>query len=504
MRSFQWDRLVLAVAVAVIAISQTQAQNTINGRLDAWDNMNLTDGFYGQALSVQNTDTGFGNTNAGGGDPDTIYPENLGNEIDQVFARVDGDRLHVFVAGNLSTDFTKLNFFFDSEPGQGVNVLDGDDLPFGIDPFCCGGLEAEGALQRMNGLAFDTGFDADHFLLVTAGTETGKLNPPINFWALSAHYADLTEGAAGRTSGLGFQLAPNGVPRTLRENAPLGTDNLSDNPFVPNPVFDGPTTDYVSTDPLPGLDQGGLIDMEYVFANGGVADGDNTGAGAIAPELPFALDVDPNDSDNSFSHRRFSNIVDLRTAFDNSNVEGVDGYGGVAGVETMGNPEEVTTGVEFSIPLSEIGADMSDGGGEIKLLVFLNGQVHDFASNQFSGLGVLQENLEGFGFLDAPPGDYDNDGRIGASDLGLVLTAWGTDNYGMDWVNEVPDGTSVGAEQLGVVLTNWGGAAPSRIDLSTIDGAQFVTIPLGGMAVPEPTTGLLVVLGLAALAMRRR
>ena len=57
--------------------------------------------------------------------------------------------------------------------------------------------------------------------------------------------------------------------------------------------------------------------------------------------------------------------------------------------ETTGNPQEVTSGLEFSIPLSQIG----DPTGDIKLTIFVNGTGHDYSSNQYAGEGILFGNL---------------------------------------------------------------------------------------------------------------
>jgi hypothetical protein len=51
---------------------------------------------YGAARSVQNTNTGYGNST--NGDPKAAK---LGSEIDQVFASVRAGRLYVLVTGNL-------------------------------------------------------------------------------------------------------------------------------------------------------------------------------------------------------------------------------------------------------------------------------------------------------------------------------------------------------------------------------------------------------------------
>jgi hypothetical protein len=56
---------------------------------------------------------------------------------------------------------------------------------------------------------------------------------------------------------------------------------------------------------------------------------------------------------------------------------------------TTGNPGDVTTGIEFSIPLSEIGYT----SGAIKLTAFINNGGHDFLANQVSGVGILSGNI---------------------------------------------------------------------------------------------------------------
>ncbi len=89
-------------------------------------------------------------------------------------------------------------------------------------------------------------------------------------------------------------------------------------------------------------------------------------------------------------------------AINNSNTAGVTGAAPFTlpttdtdgGLRPAGNPQDVLTGIEFSIPLSEIGYT----SGPIKLFAFVNGGGHDYASNQFSGAGILDGNLGGNGF----------------------------------------------------------------------------------------------------------
>src|SRR5262245_20243141 len=197
---------VIGLICGLSCLAAATAQPTIDGKAGASDG-------YGAALSVQNTNTQFGN--AMNGDP---VNGGGGSEIDQVFGRVSNGRLYVMVAGNLETNFNKMEVFIDSKTG-GVNSIDGAALPAGVDAFCCGGIgTTSGALQRMNGLAFDTGFNADYLVTMSNGYETVNPTMPdaVGFWAISAHYADLTNGTNGAVVSAGMQLAHRGLPNVLR------------------------------------------------------------------------------------------------------------------------------------------------------------------------------------------------------------------------------------------------------------------------------------------------
>ena len=383
-RLLLWIGIVLATG-----ISAAHAAPAVNGTLVG------DEAFYGDAKSIQNTDTGFGNANQA----DALI--GFGSEIDQVFATVFGDRLYVLVTGNLETNFNKLEIFVDSVAG-GVNTLVGASLPKGVDPFSNGGFQNipagnnpnnNGALQAMEGLTFDAGFTADYYLTFTHGIEDGlvpndpattEVNEQTRFYAMSAHYADMTQGTAGPTAFAGVTFAPDGLPNVLRTP---GT-GLGDPPFVPNPP--GFPTSLADSLPLPELDPAQPVDRTYATSvDGGCAD--PTGVGCVAPELEFVLPVDPNDNvfggANESDHRNALNTIDLRMAVNNSNAVGVDGLvGGFP--DTLGNPQDVVTGVEFSIPLSQIG----NPTGDIRITAFVNNGGHDYASNQFAGDGILGGN----------------------------------------------------------------------------------------------------------------
>ena len=115
-----------------------------------------------------------------------------GNELDAMYARVEGSNACFFIAGNLATDFTALQVFFDTVPSQGQNTLLYDDPST---PENEGNVKIDsGALDRMggpvtfvddtdpenpmivvlnDGLTFDTGFEPDYWVGVKTGNFDG-------------------------------------------------------------------------------------------------------------------------------------------------------------------------------------------------------------------------------------------------------------------------------------------------------------------------------------------
>jgi len=85
------------------------------------------------------------------------------------------------------------------------------------------------------------------------------------------------------------------------------------------------------------------------------------------------------------------NAFPIEVGYDNSNVAGVVGGTGPADqVAALA----VTTGFEISIDLADLGNPV----GEFKILAFVNGSNHDYASNQFLGpVQPPQGNLGGDG-----------------------------------------------------------------------------------------------------------
>ncbi|GJM19241.1 MAG: hypothetical protein DHS20C14_14540 [Phycisphaeraceae bacterium] len=155
---------VVCAAAVALAAGAASAQ-TIDGT--------NFDSEYGAALWTQNLGTQFGNNNDAGVDSAN------GSEIDGVFASISGTTLYLGVSGNLETNFNKINIALDFM-GGGQNTLSG-----------------LANLGNLDGLTFDTGFEADAVLSYTHG------NGPLE------HYLDGdTAGGGGGFLGGGVKAGP--------------------------------------------------------------------------------------------------------------------------------------------------------------------------------------------------------------------------------------------------------------------------------------------------------
>lgn len=468
----------LAALMTCFASGQVSAVPVIDGTAS------LSDGYT--SLSVQDTNTQFGDVT----NPDPIV--GYGSEINQVFAKIEAGRLYVVIAGNLEQNFNKMDVYIDSVAG-GVNQLNGAALPAGVDSFCCGGPSPTGgAMQNSTGLTFDTGFNADYFLTFTHGYEKLRPNTPeeLEFYAASAHYAQLNQGTSGAVVSAGMQLAQRGLPQVLRgttadfntdgvvdgkdfliwqrnfgatgatraqgdasNNGTVGEEDLgtwqatygfdrtttpyNENFFAPRDTVDDNSNALLSRI-LPGLSQGDLIDKTYALSANGGCNADNTGAGCLTRELEFTLPA--LSGANPESHRNMQNTIGLQMAFDNSNTAGVDGGASTGGdyfTPTPLDASAVRTGIEFSIPLSSLGnpAAMS----EIKILAFVNNGDHNYMSNQISGQGALLGNLGG-----------DGSGAFTGNFVGLNLSLLPGNQYvsitvpgPLSAINSIPEPTSL-------------------------------------------------------------
>jgi hypothetical protein len=141
--------LAIAALAASVSSFAFAGSITMDGQLDA---------AYGSAISVQNTQTQFGNSNLG-----SLSFAN-GSELDVAYGFVDAQGyLRIFIGGNLESNFNKFELFIDYTAG-GQNKLRGDnpDVDFN-------GLNRMGDDGSGNGLTFDAGFEADFYLTLTCG-----------------------------------------------------------------------------------------------------------------------------------------------------------------------------------------------------------------------------------------------------------------------------------------------------------------------------------------------
>jgi hypothetical protein len=205
----------------------------------------------------------------------------------------------------------------------------------------------------------------------------------------------------------------------------------------------------------------------------------------------------------------------LDFAINNTNSAGVSGGQQAA---DMNAALDVTTGMEFSIALADLGNPAP--GSQIKIFAAIDNGDHNYLSNQM--LGSLQPDVNtgnqnnlggdgaaGFsGTLGAAGGDYNRDTNVDAADY----TIW-RDNFGSTTFQLPYDPTpeSVDTDDYDLWKTNYG--QEFGVNLNNFPGQQYfvVTIPgpLVGAAsgVPEPTSlaiGMLGLLGSGALLGRRR
>jgi len=111
--------------------------------------------------SVQAVATQFGDNSLG-----IPGPAN-GSELDQMSVVGRAGWLYVYLGGDLATDFSKLELFFDTVPG-GQHRLRGNNPSIDFN-----GLNRMGDDGSGNGLTFDDGFDADYWMGLTMGDAGG-------------------------------------------------------------------------------------------------------------------------------------------------------------------------------------------------------------------------------------------------------------------------------------------------------------------------------------------
>ena len=137
---------------------------------------------YGEALSVQQVQTGFG-------DP--------GSELDAAYSVLLDDKLYLMITGNLEPNFNKLEIFIDSESGGQNKIISN------LNP------NNDNWAQKFDGFTFDLGFSADYLLIVRHGFGSTQLD------------LDFTELGVGGSGGMVGRFDP----KNSGNNGPFEASN---------------------------------------------------------------------------------------------------------------------------------------------------------------------------------------------------------------------------------------------------------------------------------------
>ena len=370
------------IAAASLCIGSTAfAEVVVDGTADA---------AYGTALAVQTVHTGFGNATDGGATGNCN-----GSELDGAFGLVDsaGGFLYIVLAGNMESNFNKLDIFIDcrADAGQAELRNNNPDMDFNNlnrMGYCVDGAGAPDPLQP--GLKFDAGFAADAAIFATLGGGNAGAVPPVastmyvNFGQL------LTDGA-----GVGGYVGNSAY------DAATGVHALGANSYGLEMALNNANVGGVSGD----------------AANPGSGDGVTTG---LEIKVPLAV-IDWDGSSpikvcafiNGGNHDYMSNQV-LGPLPPGSGNPGGDGVGGWLG----GNSCAIMR-IDFAgIPGDQF---FVIGGGSGP-----NNCPGDFDNDGFVSGGDLGTLLGQWGQCSgACSADFDNDGFVSGGDLGTLLGAWG-------------------------------------------------------------------------------
>ena len=313
------------------------------------------DDLYGPPLFIQDTQTGFGDASLG------LIDHANGSELDALAARIEDETLYLHFAGNLESNFNKLDVFIDAIEGEGQGTLrdDNPEVKFG-------GLNRMGGSGRGGspGLRFDAGFEADFWIDFTCGGEIGVGFDTFINWSRLA-----TTGGAAVDSGF---AGPGGPGAGQAIHASNGIIATIDNRNTAG-VTGGDDSDSGS-----GVDTGieFAIPLSVLGASGG--------------EIRVTAFI------NGSAHDFLSNQV----------------LGPIGGGGNLGEPRVVDFGtipgpqwVGVPIPAPECPGDL-DGDGLVDGADF----------------GVL---LASWGPCGACPADLDGDGVVSGADIGVMLSRWG-------------------------------------------------------------------------------
>ena len=165
--------------------------------------------------------------------------------------------------------------------------------------------------------------------------------------------------------------------------------------------------------------------------------------------------------------------------FNNANTGGVGGFDGMNPTGNVGNPGAVNTGIELRIPLSALGT--SNNNGPLKLCVFVNGDNHNYASNQVLAplpAGTGNPGGDGSGNFTGTLGGVNFSARAGnqfvtvANGTAPAAPAIGVNPTSLNFFNVFVTGSTA---QRTFAVTNTGGGTLTVSNIASSNAAFSVT-----------------------------
>jgi hypothetical protein len=162
----------------LLAFAGSALAATVDGTLE---------GAYGAPLATQATQTQFGDASI------SLIDYANGSELDAAYGYISGGVLYLFLAGNLESNFNKLELFLDTKAG-GQNQMRADNPNVDFN-----------GLNRLAGLKFDAAFSPDYYIGWSGGYDGSG-------YRLFANYAELLTTGGGVGNYLGSNTAATSGP----------------------------------------------------------------------------------------------------------------------------------------------------------------------------------------------------------------------------------------------------------------------------------------------------
>jgi hypothetical protein len=355
----------LFASSALLLSASAFAQIAIDGTAEA---------AYGVPAGIQSVGTDFANST------DALRGTCNGSEIDAIYGKVDaaGGYLYLVIAGNLQSNFNKLEIFIDSKPG-GQNALRSDNANVDYN-----GLNRMGPdpVNALPGLKFDAGFEPDLYFTCTGG------NAP---YTLYANFAQLLTDGGGVGEYIGSSVTDATTGNILIDDATFGLQAAMDNSNV------------AGVDSLGGASSSGA--------------GVTTGLELRIPLIsilgwdgisPIKVCAFVNGGGHDYASNQFIGALP-----DGQGNLGGDGSGVYLGGDTAA--------LRFDLANFAGNQFVTIGGGTPPPTC-----PADLDGDNFVGGSDLGNLLGAWGVCGAVcPADFDGDGVVSGSDLGKMLGDWG-------------------------------------------------------------------------------